>query len=95
MPKPKTTAACTTAIPAVDAASAAGATAAGRTTKSAAVIALLRREEGATLAELVEATAWQPHTTRAMLTGLRKKGHLLTRGKRDDLTCYRLPAASA
>ena len=40
--------------------------------KSAAVIALLQREQGATLAEMIEATGWLPHTTRAALTGLKK-----------------------
>jgi hypothetical protein len=63
--------------------------------KSATVLALLQREQGATLGEMVEATGWQPHTTRAMLTGLRKKGHSIERGKRDDLTCYHLPKADA
>lgn len=61
-----------------------------RGTKAAAVIALLERSEGATLAELIEATSWLPHTTRAALTGLRKKGHSIERSKRDDLTCYRI-----
>ncbi|MDB5679522.1 DUF3489 domain-containing protein [Sphingomonas bacterium] len=65
-----------------------------RQTKSAAVIALLKRDEGATLAELVAATDWLPHTTRAALTGLRKKGHAIERGKRDDDTCYRIPAVA-
>jgi DNA-binding MarR family transcriptional regulator len=64
-------------------------------TKSATVLALLQREQGATLAELVDATGWQPHTTRAMLTGLRKKGHTIERGKRDDVTCYNLPVGNA
>jgi DNA-binding MarR family transcriptional regulator len=64
-------------------------------TKSAAVLTLLQRETGATLAELIEATNWQPHTTRAMLTGLRKKGHVIERGKREDVTCYYLPATDA
>jgi hypothetical protein len=64
-----------------------------RTTKIAAVIALLRREEGATLDELVEATGWLPHTTRAALTGLRKKGHVLDKSKRGDVTCYRIVEA--
>lgn len=59
-----------------------------RASKSAAVLALLERTEGATLAELIEATDWLPHTTRAALTGLRKKGHAITRGKRDGVTCY-------
>ncbi|MCU6455266.1 DUF3489 domain-containing protein [Sphingomonas sp. A2-49] len=56
--------------------------------KSAAVIALLSRTEGATLPELITATSWLPHTTRAALTGLRKKGYAITRGKRDGATCY-------
>jgi hypothetical protein len=64
-----------------------------RSTKSAAVLALLQREQGATLAELIQATGWLPHTTRAALTGLRKKGHSITRGKRGDATCYTLAAA--
>lgn len=64
-------------------------------TKSATVLALLRREQGSTLAELVDATAWQPHTARAVLTGLRKKGHAIERRKRSDLTCYHLPGAEA
>ncbi len=57
------------------------------------VIALLGREQGATLAEMVAATGWQPHTTRAALTGLRKKGHALVKDKRDDVTCYRIGTA--
>lgn len=63
-----------------------------RQTKSAAVIALLQREEGATLAEMVEATGWLPHTTRAALTGLKKKGHVIDKSKRGDTTCYRIGA---
>ena len=39
------------------------------TTKIASITALLRRDGGATLTELVEATGWLPHTTRAALTG--------------------------
>lgn len=61
-------------------------------TKSAAVIALLSRDQGATLAELIAATGWLAHTTRAALTGLRKKGHVIERSKRDDATCYRIAA---
>lgn len=60
-------------------------------TKIAQVLALLSRDEGATLTEIVGATSWQPHTTRAALTGLRKKGHEIEKLKRDDLTCYRIP----
>lgn len=64
-----------------------------RPTRIAMVIDLLRREQGATLDELVSATGWQPHSTRAVLTGLRKKGHTIARSKRDDATCYRITEA--
>ena len=60
--------------------------------KTALVLDLLRRPVGATLAELIEVTGWLPHTTRAALTGLRKKGHEITRGKRDGITFYTVVA---
>lgn len=62
-------------------------------TKSAIVIGLLRRPAGASLAELIEVTGWQPHTTRAALTGLKKKGHRIDKSKRDEVTCYRIVEA--
>lgn len=34
------------------------------------------------LARLVEVTGWLPHTTRAALTGLRKRGYAVTSEKR-------------
>lgn len=46
-------------------------------TKSDQVLALLARAHGATIDQLVAATGWLPHTTRAMLTGLKKKGHII------------------
>jgi DNA-binding MarR family transcriptional regulator len=52
------------------------------------VLALLQRPDGASLSELVEATSWLPHTTRAALTGLKKKGHVLTSAKVDDVRRY-------
>ena len=63
-------------------------------TKATIVVELLRRPEGATLNELVNATGWLPHTTRAALTGLRKKGHVVEKTKRDDATCYRIAGAA-
>ena len=63
-----------------------------RPTKTGLVLTLLRREQGATLAEIIAATGWLPHTTRAALTGLRKKGHDIAKGKRGDATCYTLAA---
>ncbi|AWN42746.1 DUF3489 domain-containing protein [Methylobacterium durans] len=47
--------------------------------KLALVLSLLRREQGATLQDLIGATGWLPHSTRAALTGLRKRGYGLTR----------------
>ena len=64
------------------------------TSKIAQVVALFKREEGATLAEMVAATGWQPHTTRAALTGLKKKAHAIERTKRGDVTCYRISAGA-
>ena len=73
-------------------ASAAASPPAPRQTKAALVLALLGREQGATLPELVDATGWLPHTTRAALTGLRKKGQEIERFSRDGTTCYRVTA---
>lgn len=54
--------------------------------KSTIVEQFLARQEGASLDELATATAWQPHSCRAFLTGLRKKGWVIDRTKRDDGT---------
>ena len=54
-----------------------------RGTKQDLIIGLLQREEGASLAELVEATGWLPHTTRAALTRLRQSGRALQKDKRN------------
>ena len=48
-------------------------------TKSAKVIGLLLRNDGATLYEVIAATGWQPHTSRAAFTGLRKRGYAIER----------------
>ena len=52
--------------------------------KLAAVVDLLRREDGATVEQLGDATGWLPHTTRAALTGLRKRGFGIDRRKAKD-----------
>lgn len=58
-------------------------------TKSAIVIGLLTRREGATLDQMVAATGWLPHTTRAALTGLKKKGFTISSEKVDGVRTYR------
>lgn len=64
--------------------------AAPRQSKIATVIAMLQRADGATLGEIVQTTGWLPHSARAALTGLKKKGHTIERFKRGDVTCYRI-----
>jgi hypothetical protein len=64
-------------------------------TKIGKVIVLLKREEGATLTEMVSATRWQPHTTRAALTGLKKKGYTIERSQRDGVSVYRVTTGPA
>ena len=74
-------------------------------TKQEAVLALLRREEGATIAQICEATGWQGHTVRGFFAGLKKRQgievQVLERvrqvgpnkeGARGSYTIYHLPA---
>ena len=52
-------------------------------TKLAEVVELLQRDRGTTIDELIDATGWLPHTTRAALTGLRKRGFALAIDRSD------------
>ena len=63
--------------------------------KTSTILAMLQREGGTTLEEMVRATGWLPHTTRAALTGIRKKGHDVIRSKVDGETRYAIVAAPA
>ena len=47
------------------------------------------RDEGATLDQMIAATGWLPHTTRAALTGLKKKGFVISSDKIDGVRTYR------
>lgn len=49
-----------------------------RGTKQAQMIELLSREAGATIADIVAATGWQPHTVRGAMAGALKKKLSLT-----------------
>jgi hypothetical protein len=65
-------------------------------TKQATLIAMLRAEDGATIAEIVDATGWQPHTVRGAMAGALKKklGLVVTSEKIEGRgRVYRLPAA--
>ncbi len=61
-------------------------TQAQRRTKQALLLELIGREGGATLEELTSVSGWLPHTTRAAITGLRKRGH--------DVRCQRVDGVS-
>ena len=55
------------------------------------VVELLARTNGASIAELISATNWLPHTARAALTGLRKRGFRLVRSAEETRgTIYKL-----
>lgn len=60
------------------------------------VLEMLSSTAGATIAEVIGATHWLPHTTRAVLTGLRKRGYelALARGERDGASVYRIVGPS-
>jgi len=59
-------------------------------TKTARLITMLRSDPGASVAEIAAAFGWLPHTTRAALTGLRKRGHAIDRSSVDGTTRYRI-----
>ena len=60
--------------------------------KIAAVIAILGQKTGATIGELASAMGWLPHTTRAALTGLRRRGYVfaIDRSDRQRGPIYRI-----
>jgi len=59
--------------------------------KSAAIIALLKREGGATLGEMMAATGWQKHSVRGFMAGaLKKKGFVVASEKTEQGRSYRI-----
>lgn len=54
--------------------------------------AMLVRDQGATIAQMQEATGWLPHTVRAALTGLKKLGYGIDSEKVDGVRTYRAVA---
>ena len=67
-------------------------------TKQEQVLAMLRRPEGATVAQIAEATGWAQHTVRGFFAGLKKKGHtveVLERTSRSARTSRAPRAATA
>jgi Protein of unknown function (DUF3489) len=66
-----------------------------RPSKQDAVIAMLRRPEGATLDEVASATGWQRHTVRGVFSGTLKKklGLTVSSAKEERGRVYRIGAA--
>jgi len=63
-------------------------------TKADRVTKILSRTRGATLAEIIAETKWQPHSARAFLSGLRKRGTVLVKEeRRSGETSYRIDKA--
>ena len=63
-------------------------------TKTDRVTKILARARGATLSDIVTETGWQPHSARAFLSGLRKRGTVLVKEERKTgETSYRIDKA--
>lgn len=74
-------------------------------TKRAAVLAMLRRQEGATVTQVIEATGWARHTVHGFLAGLKKAATPVTvlgrvkqvgagQGSKGSYTVYGIKEAS-
>lgn len=59
-------------------------------TKADQLLTMLKTPDGVSVEELSESFGWLQHSTRAALTGLRKKGYAVTRGKQGSVTVYRI-----
>lgn len=65
-------------------------------TKRELVIAMLSKEHGVSIGEIIDATSWLPHSSRATLSVLRKQGFVIERFfDADRKTRYRILAAHA
>ena len=52
---------------------------------------LLRRKNGASIAEMMRATGWQQHSVRGALAGaMKKRGHTIASDKVDSTRRYRI-----
>lgn len=60
-------------------------------TKQELLVEMLSRKSGATIDAIAKATDWLPHTSRAMISNLRKAGHKVeTEPGKDGKAVYRI-----
>jgi hypothetical protein len=64
-----------------------------RISRTDQLIAMLRTADGVSIEDLSERFGWLPHSARAALTGLRKRGLDVERSKAGTVTVYRIAAA--
>ena len=65
------------------------------TSKLDALEKLLKRKNGASIAEMTKATGWQQHSVRGAMAGAlkKKRGHIINSEKIDGTRRYRIEAA--
>ena len=63
--------------------------------KAERLLTLLGSGTGASLEEMTDATGWQPHTVRAAMTGLRKRGYAIARHIEGNTTVWSLAPSDA
>jgi len=60
-------------------------------TKQELLVEMLSKKSGANIDAIVKATGWLPHTSRAMISNLRKSGHKVeTEPGKDGKAIYRI-----
>ncbi len=59
-------------------------------TKQSKLADMLRRKDGATIAQIMKAFSWQPHTARAAISGLKKRGEPVESAIKNGNRVYRI-----
>lgn len=63
--------------------------------KTHRLLTLLKSSSGASLDDMTEATGWLPHTIRAAMTGLRKRGYQIERHVEGSVAVWSIMEADA